>query len=1176
MFLVLLAAFLPASASGKDSEGWGVNALVLKAPWPGAPSVDDLLADGAHTVVLDRFYRAGGIDRPATPTECRVSYDNDALNVVFRCKEKDMAFPTSDLIYPVNQSAGTNRLANWMAMFGSPGGCDSWPPFPDEVDVLIQPDPASPSYYQFSVTPDGAKYGREYTLNTNSPNVPDERDRIRGSTVAKHVDVFEATVTKHADEWVVSYRIPWATLGGLPSSHFGFLPMRTRWRDGEFSSPVAIDFEECLPVDLLIETSFSGSATVKDADSSLCQLPSGIFRWQRPAFMFHPDAEMREQIWQLESSLGTPTDMKNLGQRIDLAQNWMDLMTGEGFQPLPRAWGDVTNNLILALWRQKVNLALEQNDTTKACQILDSYLSQLDTMSRWWYADSSPGDILKDHWQAVAKADSLEVSGNTLVMHGTAGGHPVDLHLVLPQTGGVRIFGKDEGFFKPDQLLPLNVKQSSGSCTITTADGKVVIQQNPFSVAFYNAAGEKVTEIAPGKLAFLFDADGQITGVDFRTHLDTDEVIYGFGEKYDNFNQHGHVLTLWGADDWVGNGLGLRNTTYKLVPVIHSSKGYMIFDDSSYRLRADVGVADAHEFRITQPGPIFDYYFWVGTPKHSLESYTALTGTPPLPPKWVFEPWMGRGGGAWAAGPLHNAVAEETNTYFHFAALDIPHSAIYAEGSSANSPFLNEFMTAHNIKVLGYFMPAQIRVSAGQGGGGFGGRGGRRSMESLMPELKHDDLPFLRFPNGDVAPSAGDNYIDFYNPNAMELIRRALKPALDLGNAGSMVDFGDLVPDAAVFYNGKRGAEMHNFYSYEYHKTVSEYYRERRGDDFILYGRAATPGDQHWVGQFAGDHSSNFDGLKAVLTGALNLCACGFSTWGSDLGGYFGLPEPAVYMRWIEFGCFSPIWRPHGKATRDPWYFGDAAVASYKYDAWVRENILNYTCNAAAVSHDTGIPIMRSMPLSFPGEQSVAPVRDQYMFGDYLLVAPVLNEDTSRTVLFPAGAWTGLWDGKTVSGPAKLDVSAPLDTIPVYLKQGAVVSVQLDKALRFGESMTPGRVNALVVTPPKKTETVSILNGKGELANVPVQTMDNGGFGWVLENLPDMNYVIVYGISNAGTVKLDGEVVPAQTGVAFDQMAPGWEADTAGNRLIVRLPDTAPGQTRPPATVEVDPKALSQ
>ena len=469
MFLALLAAFLPASASGKESEGWGVNALALKAPWPGAPSVDDLLADGAHTVVLDRFYRVGGVDRPATPTDCRVSYDHDALMVVFRCTEKDMAFPASDLFYP-----NTNRLANWDSMFGMPSGTDAWPPFPDEVDVFIQPDPTSPSYYEFSVTPDGSKFGRNYLVATNTATVPDDHNRqsAQGGARPTAVDNFQATVTQHANEWVVSYRIPWATLGGQPGSHFGFLPMRTRWRDGEFSSPVAIDFEECLPVDLLIETSFSGGATVKDADSSLCQLPSGIFRWQRPAFMFHPDATMREQIWQLESSLGTPTDMKNLGQRLDLTQNWMDLMTGEGFQPLPRAWGMLTNNLILALWRQKVNLALEQNDTNKACQILDSYLSQLDTMSRWWYADGSPGDMLKDHWQAVAKVDSMEVNDNTLVMHGTAGGHPVDLHLVLPQTGGVRIFGKDEGFFKPEQLLPLKMTQSSGSCTITTATAR--------------------------------------------------------------------------------------------------------------------------------------------------------------------------------------------------------------------------------------------------------------------------------------------------------------------------------------------------------------------------------------------------------------------------------------------------------------------------------------------------------------------------------------------------------------------------------------------------------------------------------------------------------------------------------------------------------------------------------
>ncbi len=193
------------------------------------------------------------------------------------------------------------------------------------------------------------------------------------------------------------------------------------------------------------------------------------------------------------------------------------------------------------------------------------------------------------------------------------------------------------------------------------------------------------------------------------------------------------------------------------------------------------------------------------------------------------------------------------------------------------------------------------------------------------------------------------------------------------------------------------------------------------------------------------------------MTGALNLCACGYSIWGSDLGGYFGFPQPAVYMRWFQFGCFSPLMRPHGTAPRDPWYFGEAAVTNYKFLAWTRENLVNYTYNAAAIAHETGVPIMRSMPVAFPHEQQLAAVGDQYMFGPDLLVAPVVNEDNFRTIVFPSGVWTSLWDGKTVSGPAKLKVDAPLDTIPVYLKPGAVVPVQLNRELQFGKSMTSSR-----------------------------------------------------------------------------------------------------------------------
>jgi alpha-glucosidase (family GH31 glycosyl hydrolase) len=245
--------------------------------------------------------------------------------------------------------------------------------------------------------------------------------------------------------------------------------------------------------------------------------------------------------------------------------------------------------------------------------------------------------------------------------------------------------------------------------------------------------------------------------------------------------------------------------------------------------------------------------------------------------------------------------------------------------------------------------------------------------------------------------------------------------------------------------------------------------------------------------------------------------------------------------------------RPHGKASRDPWDFGEMAVASYKFDAWVRENLLNYIYNAAVVAHGSGIPIMRSMAVAFPLELQMTSVRDQYMFGPDLLVAPVITEDNLRTILFPSGVWTNLWDGKPVSGPANVKIAVPLNEIPVYLKPGAAVLVQLSRELRFGESMTSGRVNALVVTRPNGDETVSLLNAQGEVAKVMTQSKAER-VDWILENLSETNYLLVYGTTAASVVKVDGKILPKLAAADFNSMPAGWEPDPAGNRLVIRLP----------------------
>lgn len=1102
--LLLLATFLCFDAAGEELI-WGTNAITL---------------DSKNSVSAGPFYQAGGENRPVTPTECRISYNADELLVDFRCTENDMAFPA------------LSHGLNWYSQLHSPAEQDA--AFPDKVDLFVSPDLNKPSYYQFAVTRDGQKFGAHRRARRPQAQADEEPDATNNFEKSQ---IFSAIFSQSHVGWTVLLRIPWKTIGGRPNSPFGLIPVRTRWRQAEVASPVAADFTDRPPLDLFIEIHFPGTAVMPPPAACLCELPSGLLRWQRPALLSYPDAATVREIWRMEQSLSQPTAKDTFPQRVQLAQRWVDLLTLEGFNFRPVSGSIAESDLSPFLVRRAVNAALRANDTGKAYQLLDAYLQKLDKVSRQWFADGSPGDILADQWKTLSEVKSIEEKGRVLALHCAAGDRPMDLFLSLPKSGGVRLWANAEGYFKPADLLPLEVRHTADGCFMAMPGGKVVIGEKPFVISFLDAAGNAVTQIEPRQIAFRFSPEDKVAAVDFRNPLDANEVIYGFGEKYDHFNQNGNVLTLWGVDDWVGLTAGLGNQSYKPVPVFHSSKGYTVFVNSSYRLRADIGGTQPDQYRLTQHGPVFDDYFWIGPPEQALESYTALTGRPLLPPKWAFEPWIGRTGRGWSDSDRNDPVGEQERVIKRFAELDIPHSAIYAEGAGADSQTLNDFAALRGIRVLSW---ANSCIS-------------EHVQATLLPGKSRAELPVLNIGTG-----ADIEYVDFTHTNAEELCRRWWARRLNLGVAGSMVDFGDRTPEGALFHNARRGDEMHNFYSYDYQKTDNAVFREKRGDDFILFGRAAAPGTQQWAAQFAGDHPANFSGLHAVLKGALNLSACGFSTWGSDLGGFLGWPEPAVYMRWTQLACFSPLMRSHGRTPREPWEFGEAAVANYKRCAWLRENLLDYIYSAALEAHKSGIPIMRSMSLAYPRESRLAAVDDQYLFGPDLLVAPVVGEGDSRTISFPSGNWTGLWDGKVVAGPASLKTAVPLKTIPVFLREGAAIPVRLSANLQFGESMTSGQMHALVVTPPVQSEEISIRISQDQEALVTMQPCADG-FSVAWRNLPETRTLLVYG-GSATAVELDGEALPKREKGEWGALQPGWTTEANANSVSIQLPADRPWQ----------------
>ena len=179
-----------------------------------------------------------------------------------------------------------------------------------------------------------------------------------------------------------------------------------------------------------------------------------------------------------------------------------------------------------------------------------------------------------------------------------------------------------------------------------------------------------------------------------------------------------------------------------------------------------------------------------------MNGYTQLTGRPILPPKWVFEPWAGGGAGRWYHGPLHDVCKEQMAVLEQFEELDIPHSGIYAEGAGAH--WFKNPKSEELYKIVAFAEKKGIRA--------FSWQYPDMSMEEArgyLPDIEPEDIPINK-----IAPHEGNKklptYIDFTHPKGMDLLRAQWKVRLDAGIRGTMVDFGDFVPDGEIIWTGKK------------------------------------------------------------------------------------------------------------------------------------------------------------------------------------------------------------------------------------------------------------------------------------------------------------------------------------------------------------------------------------
>jgi alpha-D-xyloside xylohydrolase len=280
--------------------------------------------------------------------------------------------------------------------------------------------------------------------------------------------------------------------------------------------------------------------------------------------------------------------------------------------------------------------------------------------------------------------------------------------------------------------------------------------------------------------------------------------------------------------------------------------------------------------------------------------------------------------------------------------------------------------------------------------------------------------------------------IDFTHPAARPSTSRTCAGCSSWACAAIKVDFGEQAPLDGVYHDGTPGHRMHNLYPLLYGQAVAEVTEAVTGES-ILWARSAWAGSQRHPLHWGGDSSANWHNLAPQIRGGLSLGLSGFPFWSMDVGGFFGETGGPLLVRWLQAGAFLSHVRIHGTGDRELYAQDPETLRICRHYLQLRYRLLPYLWAAARDCVARALPMARALVLAYPDDPTTRLVGDQWLLGESLLVAPVLSESGRRRVYLPAGRWTDWWTGARTHGPRWIDVEADLDTLPLWLADGALV-----------------------------------------------------------------------------------------------------------------------------------------
>jgi len=569
---------------------------------------------------------------------------------------------------------------------------------------------------------------------------------------------------------------------------------------------------------------------------------------------------------------------------------------------------------------------------------------------------------------------------------------------------------RPKGIESPDTLVVGNtiwsqvqatIDTSSDPLTIQTSNYKIEISRNPMRIYGYNSSG-----------TLLFNETTAIginpTGISLTT---------SGGNYYGIHNHNSGGLTATSGSIYSGSQGSAG------APFIWTTKGWGMFADVE---SGNINVSTNSIVLLRSSDPLkvdIEFYFVFGSPRDIMNGMTDVTGKPPLFPKFS----LGFLNSQW--GMNQTKLLGYVSTY---RSKGIPLDAYildfdwmdwgadnYGEFRfgpnfpSASGGVLRDSLLKNGVKLFGIRKPRVHTLT----------------IEGQYAISQHYFV---------------DSLIDYFSNKMVGRMNFNI-PGARQWFYNSFINMNSYTNGMIGYWNDEADEYGNNFNFLQMQRTMYEGQRQYNNKRVWSINRNYFLGAQRYAyGHWSGDINTGFSSMQSQPNYMLSSILLGSGWWSMDVGGFNGTPSSENYYRWMQFGAFVPIYRVHGTLNqeREPWIYGAEAESISVNYIKLRYKLLPYIYSAAWENHQTGISIARPLLMDYPDDASVANMSDEWMFGDNILVKPVLTSGaTSVSVYLPLGIWVDYWNGNNYTGPATITYTVDHNTIPVFVKAGAVIPV---------------------------------------------------------------------------------------------------------------------------------------